>query len=101
MEISSNNNVPKFIEELVDSLYTNEINKIIESDNVQVDKKMFLMFIVTFFITRLFCEKDSKPLNSDEIKNFMTELLLTNKTKRLQCMELFLQLNNVIGTDIL
>jgi hypothetical protein len=62
--------IPPFINELVEALHTDAINEIIESENVQVDKKTFLMFIITFFITRLFCEKNSNPLNKDEIKVF-------------------------------
>ena len=41
-----------FIDELVDALYTDELNKMIDSENVQVDKKTFIMFIIMYFVTK-------------------------------------------------
>lgn len=82
-----------FIDSLVDSLFTKEINDILESENVKEDKNTFLMFITIYFTTRLYA--DNSSASKDNIKNFMTELI-RNKDKRKKCIELFYQMNNVI-----
>ena len=75
-----------FIDKIVDALYTEEINKIIDSENVNLDKRTFIMFICMYFSTRLFA--DDKSITKESIKRFMTELI-KNPTKRQQCIKLF------------
>lgn len=84
-----------FIDSLVDSLFTKEINDILESENVKEDKNTFLMFITIYFTTRLYA--DNNTATKTNIKNFMTELI-RNSEKRKKCIELFYQMNNVIQT---
>lgn len=88
-----------FIDELVDSLYTDEINNIIESENVKVDKKTFFMFIIMYFVTRL---SINNVYNSKEnIKLIMTDII-RDPIKRSKCIEIFLSfqknMNNIFGT---
>jgi hypothetical protein len=74
-----------FIDELVDALYTDEINAIINSDNVIQDKRTFMMFITMYFLTRLNVEKNVCKV---QIKNFLTDLI-RNPEKRIKCIQLF------------
>ena len=57
-QVDKNLKVYPFIDELVDSLYTDELNRIIDSENVQFDKRTFLIFIIIMpiisFILELF-----------------------------------------------
>jgi hypothetical protein len=91
---NTNTKIYPFIDELVDALYTDELNKIIDSENVQLDKKTFLMFIVMYFTTRI----HSNILDKDSIKYFLTDLIRTPE-KRQQCIEIFLMFEkSVIST---
>jgi hypothetical protein len=76
-----------FIDELVESLYTNEINSIIDSENVQMDKKTFLMFIVMYFTTKLYASQEN--MFKDDIKLFLSDIIRTPE-KRRKCIEMFL-----------
>lgn len=89
------NKVYPFIDELVDALYTDELNKIIDSENVQIDKKTFIMFIVMYFITRI----NSDILDKDSIKYFLTDLIRTPE-KRQQCIEIFLMFEKSVTSTI-
>lgn len=76
-----------FINELVDALYTDELNNIIDSDNVRFDKKTFLMFIIMYFVTRLYTSHEE--FSKDDIKLFLTNII-RNPEKRRRCIEIFL-----------
>ena len=92
MELNKINKNYPFIEKLVDSLYTKELNEIMESENVKEDKNSFMMFIAMYFSIKVHADNISK----DEIKNFMTELV-RDQSKRRKCIELFNQMNNLIS----
>ena len=85
-----------FIDELVDALFTDKINDIINSDNVQVDKRTFLMFIVMYFITRLHSDKD---VDKDTIKYFLSDII-HRPDKRRKCIELFQIFENSLNMTI-
>jgi hypothetical protein len=87
MQVDKNLRVYPFIDELVDSLYTDELNKLIDSENVQFDKRTFLMFIIIYFSTRLYASNES--ISKENIKLFMTDLI-RNPMKRGKCIELFM-----------
>lgn len=84
LQKKSQSNIYPFIDTLVDALFTPEINAIIDSDNVQFDKKSFIMFICIYFSTRLYAKKCSKQT----IKEFMTDII-RNPEKRQKCILLF------------
>jgi hypothetical protein len=71
----------------VDSLYTDEINLLIDSDNVHVDKKTFLMFVIMYFATRLYASDNT--VSKEHIKVFLTDMI-RNPEKRIKCIEIFL-----------
>ena len=85
-QVDKNLKVYPFIDELVDSLYTDELNRIIDSENVQFDKRTFLMFIIIYFSTRLYASNES--ISKENIKTFMSDLI-RNPVKRRKCIELF------------
>lgn len=98
METYKNKNKNKiypFIDELVDALYTDELNKMIDSENVQVDKKTFIMFIIMYFVTRI----NSDVVDKESIKYFLTDLIRTPE-KRHQCIEIFLMFEKSITSTI-
>jgi hypothetical protein len=92
--VKSSLSVYPFVDELVDALYTDELNAIIDSENVQVDKRTFLMFIIMYFVTRLYASNDQ--LSKDSMKAFITDLI-RNPVKRSKCIELFLIFENSMG----
>lgn len=93
MEISNKSKkVYPFVDKLVDSLFTEELNKLIESENVKEDKNTFMMFITMYFTIKTHSENFSK----NDLKNFMTELI-RDPEKRLKCIELFSQMNYLIS----
>jgi hypothetical protein len=89
-KIVKKSNVYEFVETLVDSLYTKEINDIIESDNVQVDKKTFLMFIAMYFSTRLLTS-----MTKDSIAIFLSDII-RDPVKRRKCIEIFNSFEKVL-----
>lgn len=95
MDLQKKVNIYPFIDTLVDALFTKEINDIIDSENVSVDKKSFIMFICMYFSTRLYSKKCSK----EAIKQFMTELI-RNPEKRQKCILLFNSFEKVIDLDV-
>ena len=75
----------------MDALFTKEINDIIDSENVTIDKKSFIMFICMYFSIRLYSKKCSK----EAIKKFMTDLI-RNPEKSHKCILLFNSFEKVI-----
>lgn len=78
-----------FINEIVDLLYTDKCNsiieKVIENDN---DKSVFLMFIMMYFGIHLKLDKSNDDIKKDQIKILMTELI-KDPYKRQFCIEMF------------
>lgn len=79
-----------FVEQLVNAFYTDEINDILHSDNVQYDKKIFLMYIVLYFIIALHDDMDA-----DMIKKCLSDIIRTPSI-RLQLVTTFQTLENCI-----
>lgn len=77
-----------FIDDLVDSLYTDELNRLIDSENVQFDKRTFLMFIIIYFSTRLW-SASNESISKESIKAFMTEMI-RDPMKRSKCIQIFM-----------
>lgn len=94
------------INELVDSLYTDEINNLIESKCQTIDdKRVFLMFLIIYFYTYLNIadrftqvEYNSNSMNlKNELKFFLTDLIC-DPNKRSKCIELYLSFEQSIKT---
>ena len=87
-----------FMDDLVDSLYTEELNALIEKTCVTgLDKRTFMMFIMMYFFTYLNTNSertDSERTDSERpdrkalLKVFMSDLIM-NSEKRRQCVELY------------
>lgn len=80
-----------FLNDLVDALYTEELNALIEKTcECDVDKRTFMMFIMMYFFTFLNMRVDSTNENKKEmLKVFMSELII-NTEKRKQCVDLYM-----------
>ena len=85
------------INDLVDSLYTDEINDIIQkSCNSLVDKRSFMMFIIMYFLTFINIKNNNgNNLSKNEMKILLTEFI-RNPEKRQKCVELFLLFENSV-----
>jgi hypothetical protein len=95
--MNSNSIKPKiypFIDELVNILYTDDLNNLIDSEHVQIDKRNFFMFIIMYFTTRLYASNES--LSKENMKLFMTDLI-RDPIKRNKCIQLFLMFENSLG----
>jgi hypothetical protein len=74
------------IDELVDILHNDTLNHLIDSKcTTELDKKTFMIFVITYFYTYLNIGKD---VSKEDIKIFLTELI-RNPEKRRQCIELY------------
>ena len=65
-----------FIDELVDILYKDDLNKLIDSENVQFDKRTFFMFIIMYFTTRLYASNEY--LSKENMKIFIMFILFND-----------------------
>lgn len=87
------------INELVDSLYTSEINQLIDTKCETIDdKRVFLMFIIVYFYTYLSLPKNVKDSYDmkDELKIFMTDMI-RNPEKRSKMVELYRTFENSVN----
>lgn len=88
---SSEFKIYPLFDELVDSLYTPELNTLIEKNCTSIlDKKTFIMFIIMYFMTFLHL----KP-SKENMKIFLTDML-KNPQKRSKCIELFMSFENSV-----
>ena len=79
------------IDELVNSLYTDEINNLINTKcETTDDRRVFLMFLIMYFYTYLSIPKDVKEQfdMKHELKVFLTDMI-RNPEKRAKCIELY------------
>ena len=85
------NTIFPMIDDLVNSLYTDEINNLIDTKCKTIDdKRVFLMFLIMYFYTYLNISNDIKE-NFDiktELKIFLTDII-RNPEKRIKCIELY------------
>jgi hypothetical protein len=86
------------IDELVDSLYTHDINNLIDTKcETTDDRRVFLMFLIMYFYTYLSIPKDVKEQYDMkyELKIFLTEMI-RNPEKRSKCIELYTTFENSV-----
>lgn len=79
------------IDELVNSLYKDDINNLIDTKCETVDdRRVFLMFLIIYFYTYLSVPKDVKEKYDmkHELKVFLTDMI-KNPEKRAKCIELY------------
>lgn len=83
------------IDDLVETLHNDTLNNLIDAKCItELDKKTFMIFVITYFYTYLNVGKD---VSKEDIKIFLSELI-RNPDKRRQCIELYnkqLQLLNM------
>ena len=90
------------INELVDTLFTNELDELVDTYCVtNDDKRVFLMFIMTYFYTYLGIspetEKDSHL--KQKLKEFLSETI-RNPDKRKECLMLYTNFEKIIQKQI-
>jgi hypothetical protein len=74
------------IDDLVETLHNDTLNNLIDTKCItELDKKTFMIFVITYFYTYLNVGKD---VSKEDIKIFLTELI-RNPEKRRQCIELY------------
>lgn len=86
------------IDELVNSLYTADINNLIETKcETTDDRRVFLMFLIMYFYTYLSIPKDIKEKfdMKQELKVFLTDMI-KNPEKRSKCIELYTTFENSV-----
>lgn len=95
------NNYPEIypmIDELVDTLYTKELNNLIDTKCETIDdRRVFLMFLIMYFYTYLSIPKDiTNQYNvKSELKVFLTDII-KNPDKRTKCIELYKNFENSV-----
>jgi len=94
MSLIKKDNLPKsnkqiiypMIDDLVETLHNDTLNNLIDSKCItELDKKTFMIFVITYFYTYLNVDKD---VSKEDIKIFLSELI-RNPEKRRQCIELY------------
>lgn len=88
-----------FIEDLVNTLYTTELNNLIDNRcSTEDDKRVFIMFILMYFYTYLSIPKEIKK--NDDIKNelkiFLSDII-RNPDKRKTIIQLYKNFENSIN----
>jgi hypothetical protein len=77
-----------FVDNLVDALHTPEINELIAEHCVTIDdKRVFLMFIITYFYSFM-SVREGESGQKTNMKRFLTDII-TDPAKRLKCLELY------------
>lgn len=96
--IINNNDVYPMIDELVNVLYKEDLNNLINIKCQTVDdKRVFLMFLMMYFYSYLSIPNETRH-NYDiknELKIFLSELI-RNPDKRHKCIELYTTFENNI-----
>jgi hypothetical protein len=95
---NSNSDIYPMIDELVNSLYKEEINNLIDTKCETVDdRRVFLMFLMMYFYTYLSIPKDVKEQfdMKNELKVFLTDMI-RNPEKRSKCIELYTTFENSV-----
>lgn len=80
------------IDDLVNSLYTDDINNLIHTKCKTIDdKRVFLMFLIMYFYTYLNVydtSYDTSHKQKKDLKIFLTDII-RNPNKRKLCLELY------------
>lgn len=105
-ENNNSNNVYPFINELVDSLFNNELNSIIdENTELNHDKSVFMMFVNIYFMAYLHTQSKTSTQNrvsDEERKKLLKEMLsdvIRCPEKRQVCVSLIKQINPLFNID--
>lgn len=90
-----------FMNELVDSLYTEELNALIEKAcQTGVDRRTFMMFIMMYFFTYINVNTSGEGGDRKEmLKVFMSDLIM-NSEKRRRCVELYLSFERSVEKSV-
>lgn len=99
-----------FMSELVDSLYTEELNALIDKTcQTGLDKRTFMMFIMMYFFTFINVTNgtaDARPEGGQPTENrkamlkvFMSELIM-NSEKRRRCVELYMMFEKSVEKSV-
>jgi hypothetical protein len=86
------------IDELVNSLYTDSINNLIDTKCETIDdRRVFLMFLIMYFYTYLSIPKNIKEKfdMKNELKVFLSDMI-RNPEKRAKCIELYTTFENSV-----
>lgn len=102
-----NSNVYPFINELVDSLFNDELNSIIDKNTeINSDKSVFMMFVNIYFMAYLHTQQSQndtqKNVSDEERKNLLKEMLtdvIRCPEKRQVCVSLIKQINPLFNID--
>ena len=90
-----------FINDLVDVLFTTQINNLIDTRCSTIeDKRVFMMFLMTYFYSYLCipdCNKNNKI--KQNLKEFLNELI-NNPDKRLKCIELYTTFEETLSNNV-
>jgi len=98
--ITKESEVLPFIDQLVESLYTDEINNLLEKMCTTIDdKRTFLMFLMTYFFTHVGTLNSNSLDKKDNLKKFLSEIVLDND-KRLNIINIYKSLEESIETKI-
>jgi len=101
-ELKKNNSeIFPIIDELVNSLYTTELNNLIDTKCKTVeDKRVFLMFLIMYFYSYLNVPKEIKENSNYDLKNelklFLSDII-KNPDKRYKCIELYMTFEKSIN----
>ena len=91
---NKNNKICPGISDLVDVLYTSELNEFIQKKCSNIDdKRTFLMFIIMYFCSYL--SLDDNMNNKQNMKILLSNLLL-NPENRKKCIDLYLKFESSI-----
>jgi hypothetical protein len=83
------NEIYPFINEMVDTFYTENCNELIENSiSGGYDKSIFLMFVVMYFGIHLKLENSNKEEKKTQIKLLMTDFI-KDPIKRNMCINIF------------
>ena len=99
----NNKEILPFIDQLVNLLYTSDINKVIEKKcKTQIDKRVFLMYIIMYFYSYLIIPNEVKKdlYIKESLKKYLSELI-NNSEKRLKCIEMYQTFENIINANLL
>lgn len=84
-----NEEIYPFINEMVDTFYTENCNELIENSiSGGYDKSIFLMFVVMYFGIHLKLENSNKEEKKTQIKLLMTDFI-KDPIKRKMCINIF------------
>ena len=104
MNVSKIDNILPFIDELVNLLYTSDINNVIKKKCItNDDKRVFLMFVLMYFYSYLNLQNVQNVQNNIDVKDilkiFLSDLI-KNPDKRLKCIEMYSIFEDTICKNI-